>query len=1696
MAKKRYTDFDQEPMSEKRVVVKRKGGVLGKAVALLLGFVIGVGSVAGTVAAVGYYAYSRPIKTVVNKVNSTANTKIDINKYLTEEYASKTVGGLLGEITKVSSELSSGNGGFGTLAKISPAVETALEKLAKKFVELGSTAEADKIVNSLLEKSFSELGTYISTDLLNSIELGTMLQNTKAMPFDTLIKDNLMMVLFYGIEGEDYTVDTANKKIVPIEGGRPFLSIGALRNDGVTETFGIIPLDALLRVKEGDGMMASLAYGSASHYDFLPVMQNGQPVLGTDGKPVTEAVMRQRFYALVVDTFYDENGNALACTFTAAKTAGDYILTFGEGENAYTQYATPYNGVYAIYTDSAKTKPVRFAKTTLNDLMKNPQGILDTIELASVLALDTAKDPNPILITLAYGIEGTDYYYDTDGNRKFYPGKSPKTIADLTGDKMNNLITDLPLSSILTVDLDDALIRELAYGSETHFDYVYTNGKKTGVQMKHVRYTKENGKYYDIDGNEVAVENNVVTLKEGTHYITEKTIDNVTAYFAYKTAEYKDGDEIRYKKTTVGDLQDDPTSLLNNIKLCSVMEIRPDSNPVLLALAYGVKDENYTLKDNNGDGKADEIVPLTPPKTIGDLSGEKMDETVNGLPVDAIMAIDLTDSIMTGLAYGQVKKHYVLVDTAQIDPETNLPVQEVKMLQVRYTKADDKYYDVDGNEVTVTDSTVTVDGETHYITEKTVDGVTAYFAYKTAEYKDGDEIHYKKTTVGDLQDDPGSILNGIELGSIFGVSPLDSNPDKLMIALAYGNENEHYTLVDTDSDGIKDDYVFLKDDRGIAYKPRTIQDLKSGSDLFESIYIGDALSIDATSHSVLIALAYGEKDEDYNIVNGEIVSKPGTKRTLAQMQGSGSQALIDGITLESALSIQADSDNIMLALAFGQKGKHYKFVNGTEIDPETNQPVQKVQMLQVRYTFDGDTVYDVTGNTVSCKKDELTGGVYALKLSDTETHYVKNETKDGVTAYFAYKTEACKKGDELLYKKKTIGELSGKNNSIVDSITLADALDVEDSESEDALKRSLAFSKDGHAYTIGELSKDPNSIINNMTLATALSIDHNSDRMMRALAFGQQDQQYKLLKDQAGNATGIEMLQAFYTLETVTPAGGVPHEALVDKNGNEVGELIDNTVSVNGVTQYLTLKDGKYYVYSNEARTEKVLFEHVTIGELSGGSSNVMNNITLADALDVEDNDEADPLKRALAFSKEGHAYTIGELSKDPNSIIYNIHLDSVMHPSSEDKMTLYLLYGKEGMHFEIVETDTTGDLTAIEYVKEDNTTETRYVKMLQKEMAVHHDDMTAGNPLCLHNEYGEGVNEQNLKAVSYNAENVVILDDGKQYVVAYTYEMKQKHEDGSEYTAYYRLLAPDTNADPDKLAEPLEQIRLKDKKTVHDYAPAFYVQEKTDGVWTNVYYEHNTIKELTDSENALLSHLTQRLTLEEILDDSELHSNIFLSALSHTTVDELPQAINQLTITQVFEDKVYEQYKDENNLVYYIDETVDTSVAGANNKLYKDENGVFYRKATIVEGTVQYAEEATDYTRALKGPWRYLLDCNIDDTTDENYVAPEEYTVTQIDLLIPNMTASMQKATLNALHDDGIIELDEDMRQTQISYTMPTYSLTDGIQQQDIVLKLKDPTATSGYKDVKAADLGVTYIGEMTVEELLAYLTAVLNLV
>ncbi len=356
-----------------------------------------------------------------------------------------------------------------------------------------------------------------------------------------------------------------------------------------------------------------------------------------------------------------------------------------------------------------------------------------------------------------------------------------------------------------------------------------------------------------------------------------------------------------------------------------------------------------------------------------------------------------------------------------------------------------------------------------------------------------------------------------------------------------------------------------------------------------------------------------------------------------------------------------------------------------------------------------------------------------------------------------------------------------------------------------------------------------------------------------------------------------------------------------------------------------------------------------TIADLKGNSSEVINSVTLKDALNISPSSHN--IMKALAFGRYkevngevvadtengGSVKTLGDLINNSDSLINDVRLIDAIYVDTDSALMMYVLYGREGVHYSL---DSEGNPVC-----------------LQRRVVV-----TADN--TVYNEYGEI-----LEGYTFDGSALTITDAGNpEHPVVYTATA------GAGENATYTW----------KTKQTVGEVTTAVEKT-----GTVYFLSNADGA---VYYAPTTLGDFSSDDNAI-SKVASRLTVSELVDGAE--DNRFLKHLSGETVEMLPYAIDELTLTQVYGDQIFEaDGVTVKPAWWYLLHNEETCEAGR-----ADENSPHYGH-TAVCGCI------------------------------------EDYTVNGMDFLIENMRDNMQIVTLSKLHDDGMITFDTNALQKQVVLT------------------------------------------------------------
>ena len=520
---------------------------------------------------------------------------------------------------------------------------------------------------------------------------------------------------------------------------------------------------------------------------------------------------------------------------------------------------------------------------------------------------------------------------------------------------------------------------------------------------------------------------------------------------------------------------------------------------------------------------------------------------------------------------------------------------------------------------------------------------------------------------------------------------------------------------------------------------------------------------------------------------------------------------------------------------------------------------------------------------------------------------------------------------------------------------------------------------DAKKTTISDLMSDGiiDTLLNKVTLDSVMSVDSN-DTVMCAIAYGSSNR-YTVVDGK------VQMTQVTYTYE-----GNSEGYALYDDKDAQVPatveEIAAKTLKVtfeNGTVQYVSLNDdGVGKAYSDSDFLSPIYYKKTKIGDLTDDSMSIINNIYLKDALNIDANQHK--VLISLAYGEENVDFryvgegenktiemigaakprTIGELRNRGGNLINDIPLSDIMATDTDDALVMYLLYGRENIHYTV---NADGD-----------------VVMLQKQIAL--------NGELAYNEYGE-----KLSGYTLDTENsTYTAPDGTQYKYVASAGLTLETEDETVADIYY-LTALDGTA---------------------------------------VYFPKTKLGDMAGSNNVINS-LTKRITLKDVIDEETMNSNMFFKHVQDETIETLPNAINGLTIQQVYETDIYKT----------------------------DENGNFLDKnGNITTNKDEYAVEHE---------WWYLLHdsevCAAEhDGCDGQCI--EDYKVTELSTLITNMRKNIEGASLRQLKNDGMINaLDESTLDSSVKTSIKGYPI-----------------------DMTGVPTGKTKLGEFTVVEMLNYVNAI----
>lgn len=295
---------------------------------------------------------------------------------------------------------------------------------------------------------------------------------------------------------------------------------------------------------------------------------------------------------------------------------------------------------------------------------------------------------------------------------------------------------------------------------------------------------------------------------------------------------------------------------------------------------------------------------------------------------------------------------------------------------------------------------------------------------------------------------------------------------------------------------------------------------------------------------------------------------------------------------------------------------------------------------------------------------------------------------------------------------------------------------------------NVVHMKEGYKETtVEEFSNNLTGKLYNIVFASVFPPDVN-DALMMSMAYGKEGVTYDLARNEDGTpvledngSPKVEMRHLFFEMVDgqYCDHNGDPVDCKVETLKNGFIKMTKNPTFDGGEVYVYYLKegkDGKFYAYTQPSDTveNQAKFQKTKIGDMTDPDQ-LLNTIYLKDALNVKydpKHPQNDPhnILFSLAYGIEGVDYTvdpvtkeitmiddaqprsIGDLRNSGTDLINSVAIADIMEAELDDALSMYLLYGKKGVHYDFNEK---GNLI-----------------MLQKYIAINEDGSQ------VYNEYGE----------------------------------------------------------------------------------------------------------------------------------------------------------------------------------------------------------------------------------------------------------------------------------------------------------------------------------------------------------------------
>ena len=483
-----------------------------------------------------------------------------------------------------------------------------------------------------------------------------------------------------------------------------------------------------------------------------------------------------------------------------------------------------------------------------------------------------------------------------------------------------------------------------------------------------------------------------------------------------------------------------------------------------------------------------------------------------------------------------------------------------------------------------------------------------------------------------------------------------------------------------------------------------------------------------------------------------------------------------------------------------------------------------------------------------------------------------------------------------------------------------------------------------------------------------------------------------------------------------------------------------------------TAPETKYYAYTlnDDDTLTKMTYPKTKLSDIMGNAMGVVDRILLKDVLEG-DGAQTNKVLESLCYDKDGNPNSIGQLRQEGGALVDAIPMSAIMQAEDDSPLVMYLLYGHEGIHYKKV---------GSEY------------KLLQQFIAIHEGKV--------YDEYGIEITPASSYTLDETAKTYTVTVGEE--TITYTYKtsttdkikLTNETEVGKSYlydSKGQKVLFEETvlgdfartnnkldtitdhltvrdifgaGVEDNKMLKALADSRIGDiGDDVMDIEIATFFDDVSDNKVLNALSEKgSTLNTLSDDIN--------ELTMNDIFTESEIEGNSILKTLADKKITELPSAIETLSVEDVLHDEIY-------------------NLDSAGN--YIDRNGNIVDKL-LPDDTINPA--------AINPTWKYLL-------KDGDTIHTEYKIASDMNSLIENMKTNVHEATLQELYDDDLVDkgsLDADTLSTELQFDIAGIP----IPQDKFTDKMKEvANDTTGTKKL--------LIGELTVQEMLVYVSSVLSI-